>query len=158
MSWVLGHFWGAATIFCIYKGNSKKYKGKYAVKPFLLSFVVGRSNRLNSFARLLHFYCCFQKHPYWPPLMSYSHMAIWPYGHISTIWPYGHIDIWRRMASIWVSPETAKQMQQSGEGIMLIRPSCQKWERKWSDGIFSFVFFRISFVYAKNGGRSSEMP
>jgi hypothetical protein len=62
------------------------------------------------------------------------------------------------MASIWVSPETAKKMQQSGEGIMLIRPSCQKRERKWSDDIFSFVFFRISFVYAKNGGRSSKMP
>jgi hypothetical protein len=62
------------------------------------------------------------------------------------------------MASIWVSPETAKQMQQYGEGIMLFRPSCQKLERKWSDGIFSFVFSRISFVYAKNGGRSSKMP
>ena len=83
-------------------------------------------NRLNSFARLLHFYCCFQKYPYWPPLMPYGHMAIWPYGHILTIWPYSHIDIWRRMASIWVSPESAIKMQQSGEGIMLIRPSCKK--------------------------------
>ena len=29
---------------------------------FWLSFLAGRSNQLNSFARLLHFYCCFQKY------------------------------------------------------------------------------------------------
>jgi hypothetical protein len=42
--------------------------------------------------------------------------------------------------------------------IMLIRPSCKKCERNCSDGIFSFVLFGISFVYAKNGGHSSKMP
>ena len=75
ISWVLGHFCGVATIFGIYKGNSEKYKGKYAIGPFLLSFLKGRSNWLNSLARLLHFYCFFRQHPYWPSLMPYSHMA-----------------------------------------------------------------------------------
>ena len=42
-------------------------------------------------------------------------------------------------------------MQQSGKGIESIQPSCKKWEQKWTDGIFSFVFFGISFVNAKNG-------
>jgi hypothetical protein len=76
-------------------------KGKYAIRPLLLSFLAGRSNWLNSFARLLHFYCCFQKYQYRPPMLPYYHATIWPYGHILTIWPYSHIDIWHRMASIW---------------------------------------------------------
>jgi hypothetical protein len=29
---------------CVYKGISKKYKGKYATGPFLLSFEAGWSN------------------------------------------------------------------------------------------------------------------
>jgi hypothetical protein len=103
--------------FCIYKGISKKYKGKYATRPFLLSFIVGRSNHLNSIVRLLHLYCCFQKHPYRPPLKPYSHMAIWPYDHISAIWPYSQMGIWPKMASMWVSPETAIQMQHSGKDL-----------------------------------------
>jgi hypothetical protein len=41
---VLGHFCGSATIFCVYKGNTKKYKGKYSIGPFLLSIEAGRSN------------------------------------------------------------------------------------------------------------------
>jgi hypothetical protein len=43
--------------FCTYTGISEKYKGKYAIRPFLLSFLVGMSNHLNSFVRLLHLYC-----------------------------------------------------------------------------------------------------
>ena len=62
------------------------------------------------------------------------------------------------MASIWVSPETAIKMQQSGEGTMLIRPSCKKLERKWSDGIFSFVFLEISFVYPKMVATPGKYP
>jgi hypothetical protein len=58
------HFLMVAMRFGIYKGISEKYKGKYAIRPFLLSFLVGRSNQLNSFARMLHFYCCFRIHPY----------------------------------------------------------------------------------------------
>ena len=103
ISWVLWHFCGVATIFRVYKGNSEKYKGKYAIGPFLLLFLVGRMNWLNSFTSLLHFYCCFDKHPYWPPLIPHSHMAIWPYDHILAIWPYSHMDIWHQMATIWVS-------------------------------------------------------
>jgi hypothetical protein len=30
--------------FCVYKGISKKYKGKFAIGAFLLSFVAGWSN------------------------------------------------------------------------------------------------------------------
>ena len=100
------HYFIVAVRFCIYKGISEKYKGKYAITPFLLSFLVGRSNHLNSFVRLLHLYFCFQKHPY-----------------CSSPIPYSHMDIWPKMASIWVSPETAIKMQHSGEGIKLIRPS-----------------------------------
>jgi hypothetical protein len=33
-----------ATSFCVYKGISKKYKGKYATGPFLLSLEPGWSN------------------------------------------------------------------------------------------------------------------
>ena len=79
------------------------------------------------------------------------HMSIWLYGHIVKIWPYRHMTIWHQRWPIWVFLETAIKMQQSGEGIKSIRPSCKKWEGKWSDGIFSFVFFTISFVYAKKG-------
>ena len=64
ISWVLGHFCGVATIFCIYKGNSEKYKGKYAIGPFLLSFLTERSNQLNSCTRMLHLYCIFRIHLY----------------------------------------------------------------------------------------------
>ena len=109
------HFFMVAMRFCIYKGISEKYKGKYAIRPFLLSFLVGRSNQLNSFARMLHFYCCFRRHPY------RSHFR--PYGRNMVIWPYSHMAIWPKMPSIWVSPETAIKMKHSGKGIKLIRPS-----------------------------------
>jgi hypothetical protein len=33
-----------ATTFCIYKGISKKYKGKYSTGPYLLSHEAGWSN------------------------------------------------------------------------------------------------------------------
>jgi hypothetical protein len=33
-----------ATTFCVYKGISKKYKGKYATGLFLLSLEAGWSN------------------------------------------------------------------------------------------------------------------
>jgi hypothetical protein len=96
---IVEHYFTVDMRFCIYKGIS---------------------NQLNSFVRLLHLYCCFQKHPYCPPLIPYSHMAIWPYDHISAILPYSHMGIWPNMASTWVTPETAIKMQHSGEGIKLI--------------------------------------
>ena len=60
--------------------------------------------------------------------------------------------LWPQTATIWVSPETAIKMQQSGEGIKLIRPSYEKWEQKWSEPTFSFVFLGNYFV---NFGGSS---
>jgi hypothetical protein len=39
-----GHICGVATIFCVYKGFSKKYKGKYGDGIFLLSFLTGKSD------------------------------------------------------------------------------------------------------------------
>ena len=134
-SWVLGHFWGAATIFCIYKGNSEKYKGKFAIRPFSLSFLAGRSNQHNSFARLLHLFSCFWRHPFWCHSMPYVYMTIWPYGQNMAIWPYRHMTIWHPRWPIWVFLETAIKMQQSGEEIKLIWPSYKRWEQKWSDGI-----------------------
>ena len=65
---------------------SEKYNGKYSIRPLLLT---GRSKQLNFFTRLLHFYCCFRKYPYWPPLTLYSRMALWPYDHILAIWMFG---------------------------------------------------------------------
>ena len=41
---------------------------------------------------------------------------------------------------------TSIKTQQSGEGIKSIRPSCKKWEQKWLEVIFSFVFLWNSFV------------
>jgi hypothetical protein len=61
------------------------------------------------------------------------------------------------MWPIWVYTETAIQMQDSGEGIKLIGPSCEKQERKWSDGQFSFVFLGNSFVNAKYGGYTTQL-
>ena len=58
--------------------------------------------------------------------MPYVYMAIWPYRQKMAIWPFGHMTIWHEMWPIWVSPETAIKMQQSGEGIELIRPSGKK--------------------------------
>ena len=69
----------------------KKYKGKYAVRPFLLSFLLGRSNQLNSFTRILHFHCRFRRHPYRSHLWPYIHMTIWPYGQNMVIWPFDHM-------------------------------------------------------------------
>ena len=40
----------------------------------------------------------------------FGHISIWLYGHMAKIWSYGHLTIWPKwpkMASIWVSPETA---------------------------------------------------
>ena len=68
-------------------------------------------NLFNSFAKLLHLYCWFHKHQYWAYCVPYDDMA---YGHIS------HTAIWARICPIWVSIETAIQLQQFGEGIKRI--------------------------------------
>ena len=136
------NWWHSDHYFRKYKGIFKKYKGKFGVGQFLLPFVTGGSNRLHSLVRMLHFYCSFHRHQYRPLLMPYGHLAIWPYGHILTIWPFSHIAIWCQMWPIWVSMETALQMQHSSEGIKMIGPSCKKWEQKLSNGKFSFVFLK----------------
>jgi hypothetical protein len=51
-------------------------------------------------------------------IWSYGKMATWPF--LDDFCPYINMDIRHQMASIWVSPETAIKMQQSGEGIELI--------------------------------------
>jgi hypothetical protein len=61
------------------------------------------------------------------------------------------------MWSIWVSLERAMKMQHSDQGIKSIGPSGKKWEHKLSDGKFSFVFFRNSFVFMKIGGHTTKM-
>ena len=124
------------------KESPKKYKGKLAVGPNLLSFLAERSNQHDSFTRLLHFYSCFQRNPYWGHLRPYVHMAKWPYRPKMAIWPFGHMTILHQNRSKWASTETAIKMQQPGEGIKLIRPFCKKWEQIWSDGKFSYVFFQ----------------
>jgi hypothetical protein len=88
------HFPMEAMRFRIYKGISEKYKGKYAIRRFVISFLLGRLNQLNSFARMLHLYCCFRRHPYQSHFRPYAYISIWPYGHMAEIWSYGHIAIW----------------------------------------------------------------
>ena len=46
-------FWSVATIVCVYKGISRKCKGKYAVGPFSLLFLTGKSNQNNTFSGML---------------------------------------------------------------------------------------------------------
>ena len=123
---ILSHFVVWPPFFVNTKEWPKKYKGSLAIAPYLLSFVTGRSNQLNSFTRMLHFYGFFHRHPYWPYFITYGHMAIWPYGHILMIWPLSHLAIWPQIWPIWVSTETPIQMQQSDEGIKLIGPSSHK--------------------------------
>jgi hypothetical protein len=69
------NFLMVAMHFLIYKGFSEKYKGKYAIIPFLISFLVGRLNQVNSFAIMLHFYCCFRRHSYRRHFMPYGNMV-----------------------------------------------------------------------------------
>ena len=52
MSRVLGHICGLATIFCGFKGNSPKYKGKHANGPFGSHFLQEGQNQLNSFCQI----------------------------------------------------------------------------------------------------------
>ena len=55
----------SVTTFLAYtKEIPEKYKGKFTIGPFLLSFIVGRLNQLDFFTRMLHFYSCFQRYPY----------------------------------------------------------------------------------------------
>ena len=60
--------------------------------------------------------------------MSYSesHIAVWLYGYMAIIWKYGHMAIWLVRQPIWMSFKKAIKMQQSGETLKLIRPSCEK--------------------------------
>ena len=50
-----------------------------------------------------------------------------------------------------MSTERAMQMQQYSEEIKLIRPFMYKWEQKWSDGNFSFVFVGQILCICKKG-------
>ena len=98
----------------------------------------------------------FPKTPMFPTFDAI--MAIWLYGHMAIMASNGHIAIWplwRQRWPLWVFSETAIKMWQSGEDGKSIWPSCLKWEQKWTGGIFSFVFFRNSFVNAKSGGHNS---
>ena len=76
-------------------------------------------------------------------------MAVWPYSHNLAIWLHSHMALWLWLYPRWVYTERAIKMLHCGQKIKLIRPFCEKWEPKCSAGIFSFVFFRISFVKQK---------
>ena len=97
--------------FCVFKGISEKYKGKYDIEAYLLSFPHGRSNQFNSFTRLLHLYCFLNRHPYQLPSKPYSHMAIRPYCHILVIWPYQLYDnMASNMVNMGVCEESDKNL------------------------------------------------
>jgi hypothetical protein len=74
----LGRFCGLATTVCVYKGISQQRKGKYASRPFLLSFRISLIPSQECYI----FIALFQIFQYWPPLATYSYMEIWPYGQI----------------------------------------------------------------------------
>ena len=142
-----------AANFGVYKRNYKKYNENYFVGPFLLSFLTETSNQFKCYI----FNAFFKIHLYWPHLTPYSRMAIWPYVQNMVKWPYGHTVISYQIWPLLVLPKTAIKMQQSGEGIKSIWPSCLIWEQKLSAGIYSFVFLRNYFVIAKNGSHSLKM-
>ena len=86
-------FCDVATLFCIYKGFSEKYKGKNAIRLILLPFLQKRLNQFNSLARLLYLYSWFSRHPYWPSFFAicpYGNMAIWLKKGLMAISPYGN--------------------------------------------------------------------
>jgi hypothetical protein len=70
VSRVLGLICGVAPIFCVYKGNSPKYRGKYAIASFLLSFMTGSLNQLDSF---------------FDAIQLYGYMATRPYGYVAKL-------------------------------------------------------------------------
>ena len=80
--------------FNFIKEIRKLYKGKYLIRAILLSFFTGKSNQLTVLTRLLHFHCFLDRHPYWPYIKRYGHMAIWPYCLNMAITPYCHMAIW----------------------------------------------------------------
>ncbi len=79
--------------FVFTKEIPEKYKGKYFIGLFLLSFEAGRLNQLDSFARLLHFYC-FSRNTHNGHILHHNgHMAIWPFDAIMALWPHSHMAI-----------------------------------------------------------------
>ena len=110
--------------FCIYKGTVRKIQRNDGHQTI---FALISSRKLESI-QFLHqnaaFLVLFQETPISRP--SLAILVIWPYGHMTIFRPYDHMPIWPKwpkMAMIWVSPETAIKMQNSGEGIELIRAS-----------------------------------
>ena len=82
--WVFELFNACAARLCKYKGNPKKYKGKYGLGPYSLSFFQFKPNLET---RLLHFLYCICRDQYW------LHLWLNGYGHIShmVMWPYSRM-------------------------------------------------------------------
>jgi hypothetical protein len=76
--------------FNFIKDIRKLYKGKCPIRVILILFLNGKPNQWTVLTRLLHLHCFLDRHPYWPYLKRYGHMAIWPY----CLWPERHIVIW----------------------------------------------------------------
>ena len=110
--------------FYIYKGMAEKIQRKiYRQTIFALPFYCGGRINLIPSPECYIFIALSGDTHIDAILGHFGYKVKWPYDHILAIWPYGHMDIWPKMASIWVSPETAMKKQHSGEGIKLIRPS-----------------------------------
>ena len=80
--------------FNFIKEIQKLYKGNYLIRAILLLFFIGKFNQLTVLTRLLHFHCFLDRHPYWPYIKWYGHMAIWPYCLNMATTPYYHMAIW----------------------------------------------------------------
>ena len=131
-------------IFVYTKEFPKKYKGKNATKPFLLSFLAGRSNQLLVFTKLLHFYSFFERQPYCSRLRPYGHMAIiWPYGH-KAILPYGF------KGGLYGVYGTSNKNAAFLWRLDVDWTSLQEMRAKWFNSVFSFVFFRKFLCKYKN--------
>jgi hypothetical protein len=139
--------------FCVFKGNFEKYKGKYAIGPFLLSFLTGRLNRLNFFARLLHLYYFF---PETPILANFD--AIWQYGLMAIFWPYGHIAIWPYGVKRHQYGCLLKQQYKCNnlaKELYRFDLSVRNESKNGPMAYFPLIFIGISFVNAKNDGHAS---
>ena len=106
--------------------------------PLFLEVWVKLTYRLHQIATFLLLF------PKTPILSTFDAiMAIWLYGHMAIMASNSHIGIWplwHQRWPLWVFSETPIKMWQSGEDGKSICPSCLKWEQKWSEGRFSFVF------------------
>ena len=103
--------------FCIYKGMAEKIQRKICRQTI---FALISTRKVESTSPECYIFIAVLEDTHIDAIVgNFGNMVKWPYDHILAIWPYSYMDIWPKIASICVSPETAIKMQNSGEGIKL---------------------------------------